>query len=83
MHGRGQGRDLGVDYVDSESSTKVGDVVLTSGARTSLFPPDIVCGIVTKATRNAGSLQLEVQVKPAADLDHLNYVKVLLWEPPQ
>jgi cell shape-determining protein MreC len=83
MHGRGQGQDLGVDFIDNDSGVKVGDVVLTSGVRSSLFPPDILCGVVSVATRNAGSLQLDVRVTPAADLEHLNFVKVLLWAPPQ
>jgi rod shape-determining protein MreC len=80
---QGQGKDkaLKVDLVDDDAPIKVNDVVVTSGVRESLFPPDIPVGRVSAVTRSAGSLQLGVDVTPVADLDHLNYVAVLLWKP--
>ena len=55
--------------------------VVTSGVDQSLSPGDIPVGRVSSVKRVAGSFQLDVQVEPAADLDELTFVKVLLYVP--
>jgi len=56
-------------------------VVLTSGLEGSLYPAGIPVGEVRTVRHPAGSLQLDITVNPAADLDHLNFVKVVQWTP--
>ena len=58
-----------------------GDPVVTSGIRESLFPPDIPVGRVADVKRTPGSLQLDVRVEPAADLNRLQFVAVLRYLP--
>jgi rod shape-determining protein MreC len=77
--GQGSGKDLTVDDIGVNSGVKAGDVVSTSGVRESLAPPDLPVGTLSSVSRRPGSLFLDVKVKPAADLERLNYVKVLLY----
>jgi rod shape-determining protein MreC len=79
VEGQGPGQELHVDDIGVNSGVKAGDVVSTSGVRQSLAPPDLPVGKITDVKRRPGSLFLDVRVKPAADLDRLNYVKVLLY----
>ena len=60
--------------VDLDVQVNEGDPVVTSGIRESLFPPDIPVGRVAEVKRTPGSLQLDVRVEPAADLNHLQFV---------
>jgi cell shape-determining protein MreC len=63
---------------------KHGDVVATSGGtpeKPSLAPPDIPIGVVEKVTRRAGVAGPDIQVRPAADLDQLSFVRVVLYVP--
>jgi rod shape-determining protein MreC len=80
-HGQGSGKDLTVDFVDSETQLQVGDPVVTSGVDQSLSPADIPVGRVSSVKRLSGSFQLDVKVKPSVDLENLTFVKVLLYVP--
>ena len=79
--GRGPDRALALDLIDAQSSVGVGSVVLTSGLEGSLYPAGIPVGEVRTVRHPAGSLQLDITVDSAADLDHLNFVKVVQWTP--
>ncbi len=79
--GRGPDRALALDLIDAQSTVGVGSVVLTSGLEGSLYPAGIPVGEVRTVRHPAGSLQLDITVDPAADLDHLNFVKVVQWTP--
>lgn len=81
LKGRGPDRDLEIDLVSEKSTAKVGDAVLTSGEDGSLFPAELPIGTIATAQRDASSLQLQLTAKHSADLNHLSYVKVLLWSP--
>jgi cell shape-determining protein MreC len=81
LHGEGRGRDLSVDLVDTDANVNVGDAVVTSGIDTSLAPADIPVGRVSSVRRSPGSFQLDIQVEPAADLESLTFVTVLLYVP--
>lgn len=81
MHGEGRGRPLAVDFIDADTDVSVGDPVVTSGVDQSLSPADIPVGRVSSVKRTTGSFQLDVRVEPAADLDNLTFVKVLLYVP--
>jgi cell shape-determining protein MreC len=63
---------------------KKGDVVATSGGspeKPSLAPPNIPIGVVARVTRRAGVAGPDIQVQPAADLDQLSFVRVVLYLP--
>jgi cell shape-determining protein MreC len=86
VHGNGKGNPLTVELVSNESGVRVGDVVVTSGALQgvkdySLAPPGLPVGTVKSVSKESSSLEADVQVDPAADLDRLNYVKVVLYVP--
>ncbi|HEX9260777.1 MAG TPA: rod shape-determining protein MreC [Acidimicrobiales bacterium] len=81
LHGQGRGRDLVVDFIDTRSDVQVGDAVATSGVDESLSPEGIPVGRVSFVRRTTGSFQLEVRVEPAARLDDMLFVKVLLYAP--
>jgi rod shape-determining protein MreC len=68
-----------VSQISVDSGVQAGDVVSTSGVSESLAPPDLPVGVVTSVTRNSGSGLLDVHVTPSADVNKLNYVKVLLY----
>jgi rod shape-determining protein MreC len=55
--------------------------VVTAGGETSVAPPNIVIGEVVKVVERAGSAGPLLEVRPNADLDDLNFVVVLLYQP--
>jgi cell shape-determining protein MreC len=81
LHGQGRGKPLTIDFIDRDNPIQVGDPVVTSGVDESLSPGDIPIGRVSKVSRTEGSFQLDVEVEPAAGLDDLTFVKVLLYTP--
>jgi rod shape-determining protein MreC len=77
--GTGSDSDLTASEIGVDSGVQVGDLVSTSGVTESLSPPDLPVGTVSSVKRNTGSGLLDVHVKPSADVNKLNYVKVLLY----
>jgi cell shape-determining protein MreC len=77
--GQGDGQDLQVEQIKSESTVQAGDIVSTSGVQESLAPADLPVGQVISVARHAGTGLLEVHVAPSANLANLNFVKVLLY----
>ncbi|MEX2627911.1 MAG: rod shape-determining protein MreC, partial [Ilumatobacteraceae bacterium] len=61
---------------------EVGDTVSTAGGRESLAPPDIPVGVVRNVISRSGSAGTELEVELSADLDRLQFVRVLLYRPP-
>jgi rod shape-determining protein MreC len=55
--------------------------VVTAGGATSLAPPDIVVGRVSRVVERAGSAGPLLEVRLSADLEDLNFVRVLLYQP--
>jgi rod shape-determining protein MreC len=60
----------------------VGDSVLTSGGSKSLAPPNIPVGRVANVIRGTGSEGLQLEVELNADLERLNFLTVILYQPP-
>ena len=83
-HGNGQGKPLSVDDGSIKPDVKVanGDDVTTSGLATSVFPPDIPIGHVRSIRTSTDRSQQVLQIQPIAELGSLNYVLVILREPP-
>lgn len=83
--GRGFGRLPAMQYVTENPAfgpIDVGDVITTTGGSTSLAPPDIVIGEVVNKVSRSGSAGPLLEIELGADLDHLNFVQVVLYVPP-
>ncbi len=59
-----------------------GDAVLTSGGSESLAPPNIPIGRVVNVMQGVGTEGLALEVELNADLDHLTFLTVILYQPP-
>ncbi len=77
--GQGADQDLQVEQIKADSTVQAGDIVSTSGVQESLAPADLPVGRVTSVARHPGTGLLEVHVAPSANLNDLNFVKVLLY----
>lgn len=82
---RGRGRSdnplIGLLNDDALSrAIEVGDQVITAGGTESLAPPNIPVGVVGRVVQRRGDAPV-VEVKIHADLQHLNFVEVLLYLP--
>ncbi len=83
---RGQGSDRlpRVSFIASASAVgpiEVGDTVFTAGGSTSLAPPNIPLGRVLNVITRAGTAGQELEIEPTADLDRLQFVRVVLYQP--
>jgi len=76
VEGRGSG-SLHLKYLSRAAAAKRGDVVVTSGLG-GIFPRGLVVGRITSVTREEGALLQEAEVEPAAALDRLEEVLILL-----
>jgi rod shape-determining protein MreC len=85
LRGYGRGKLLGVDLIDEKAEVQPGDIVVTSGEAAtnlpSLFPRDLPVARVVEARRVSGTTQLFVRVEALADLDSLQTVAVVLYDP--
>lgn len=81
---RGQGarQPLTLGLIDTAAKVNTGEVVVTSGLQESVFPPGIPVGKVRSAKTAPSSLQQDIALDPVADLDRLEFLKVLRWSPP-
>ena len=81
VHGQGAFRDLDADFVSPGTPVHVGEIMYTNGLQGGLFPPGIPVGAVAGSENARGATELSISVHPLADLRHLTYVDVVLWEP--
>ncbi len=68
---------LTMDYVSNDEKVSVGEAVVTSG-QDRIFPKDLPVGTVVETTPDRKSPFMVIRVKPAAHLDRLEEVLVLL-----
>ncbi len=83
--GQGAGEDLLVDTrldPETDDAPKPGTELTTSGAQLSAFPDSIPVGKVRTVREAGGGLTFELVVRPMADTERMQFVEVLLWEPP-
>lgn len=84
----GQGSaDLRMSLVDASTPVAAGEPVETAGYRipgvaSSLYPPGIVIGIVSRVLEDPAALEKFVTVRPAVDFASLDYVLVVLSSGP-
>jgi cell shape-determining protein MreC len=81
MHGNGPGELLSVSLISAKDTIRVGDPVSTVTNRISLFPGCIPIGRVVSVTPRKGSTEVDVKVKPVADLAHVSVVTVIIYKP--
>jgi rod shape-determining protein MreC len=79
--GEGEGNSLRLDDVNAGSKIRAGDHLVTSGLELEHYPAGLPVGTVTSVYAPAGALQLDVSLKPFANLVDLELVRVLLWSP--
>jgi rod shape-determining protein MreC len=73
------GPQLSLDYVSKDEKVSVGEAVLTSG-QDRIFPKDLPVGTVVEATPDPRTPFMRIGVKPAAHLERLEEVLVLLTQ---
>lgn len=84
LEGRGIGKFPIVRFVEEKTrfgEIRVGSPVITSGGQSSLAPPDIVVGTVSKVIKRTGTLGPLLEVQLTATIENLNFVRVLLYQP--
>ena len=79
--GRGQNRELEVSFIELDTVVIPGETVVTSGFQGSTFPEGLLIGTVVDVVPNAVQGTQRISVHPAADLDRLRWVQVLLFYP--
>ncbi len=78
--GTGRGQPLVVsEGIDITTPVAVGMLVTTSGIDRSVYPPDVPVGLVAEVEVDPGLNQV-LFVQPAASLDSLSFVTILLYD---
>jgi rod shape-determining protein MreC len=84
LEGKGISRQPVVRFIENQprfGEVRIGSPVISAGGATSLAPPDIVLGTVSRVMKRSGSLGPLLEVRITANLDALNFVRVLLYQP--
>lgn len=84
LSGQGAGRPLLMRFVEDSATkgrVKVGAIVQTAGGIRSISPPGLPIGVVTAVREQSGSRALLVEVEPAANLNKLSFLSVVLYVP--
>jgi len=79
--GRGHNRELEVSFIELDTVVIPGETVVTSGFQGSTFPEGLLIGTVVDVMPNAVQGTQRITIHPAADLDRLRWVQVLLFYP--
>lgn len=72
---------LRLSTLSSTETLSKGELALTSGAANSLFPRGLQVGTVVRTVDAATATQQEAELRPIVDLDRLELVKVLRYQP--
>lgn len=81
ISGGGVNNGLSATAVDLTAVLPTGTILTTDGLSGGLFPPGLPVARVAKVGLTPGATTYNVSVTPTADLRHLFYVNVVLWEP--
>lgn len=82
VSGRGLNNGLEATSVPLNSDIGPGTKIMTDGLNGALYPAGIPVATVQAVTLTPGAASYNLSLKPAADLRHLTYLDVVLWEPP-
>ena len=85
LRGRGDDRLPRVSLIAGSTGfgrISEGDTVFTAGGSTSLAPPNIPVGTVANVITRAGTAGQEVEVGLVSDLERLQFVRIILYQPP-
>ncbi|HEY5009875.1 MAG TPA: rod shape-determining protein MreC, partial [Acidimicrobiales bacterium] len=82
VSGRGLDNGLGATSVPLNSNIGPGTKLSTDGLNGALYPAGLPVATVLNVTLTPGAASYNLSLKPAADLRHLTYLDVVLWEPP-
>lgn len=74
--------ELILDFVSTDVDVIEEELAITSGIEESALPPDIPVAYVTSVKIGEGALEQDIRLRPLADLEALEYIKVLKWTPP-
>lgn len=84
LEGRGLQKSPVVRFVENQprfGDVAIGSPIISAGGANSLAPPDIVIGTVSKIVTRTGTLGPILEVKLSANLENLNFIRVLLYQP--
>jgi rod shape-determining protein MreC len=81
ISGQGVNNGLAASQVALTTQMQPGAVLTTDGLSGGLYPMGIPVATVSSLTLSPGSTDYNLKVHPTADLRHLTYVDVVLWEP--
>ena len=79
--GRGHNEDLEVSFIELDTVVIPGETVVTCGFQGSTFSEGLLIGTVVDVVPNAVQGTQRITIHPAADLDRLRWVQVLLFDP--
>jgi rod shape-determining protein MreC len=81
VSGRGVNNGLAATSVALSSSVGPGTLLATDGLQGGLFPPGLPVAKVATISLTPGAATYNLTLRPTADLRHLSYVDVVVWEP--
>jgi rod shape-determining protein MreC len=82
IRGNGEGGLVEMKYVSGLQKVGVGDYVMTTG-QDGIYPPGLNVGEVVQVKHGTATQPHQILIRPGAQLDQLQEVAVLLYEPPQ
>lgn len=82
IRGNGEGGLVEMKYVSGFQKVEVGDYVMTTG-QDGIYPPGLNVGEVVQVKHGTATQPHQILIRPGAQLDQLQEVAVLLYEPPQ
>jgi len=81
VSGRGLNSGLGATSVPLGTSIAPGTKLSTDGLNGGLYPAGLPVATVQTVTLTPGAATYNLTLEPAADLRHLTYLDVVIWEP--
>jgi rod shape-determining protein MreC len=81
VSGRGVNNGLGAASVPLNSGIHQGTRLSTDGLNGALFPAGLPVATVKTVSLTPGAATYNLTLQPAANLRHLSYLDVILWEP--
>lgn len=81
VRGGGLNHPLSVNAITMSANLTPGTVFSTNGLQGGLFPPGLPVARVQSVSLTPGNSTYDVRLRALADMTHLSYVSVVVWEP--